>query len=148
MRRTPWAVPTSTGLRRNQANRAASGANPPGILEELLSDMNLQTPSSEDLSRFSGMMAQESASDVKYRLRPSVGRTVHLDTKVDLARGLGLLNTRVRVNKIAQDVAKQRFHERPGLKRKRLRSERWRARFKDGFKANCKRVQELARQGW
>lgn len=93
-------------------------------------------------------MLQESASDIKYRLRPSVGRTIHLDSRVDLARGLGLLNARVRVNKIAQDVSKQRFHERPGLKRKRLRSERWRARFKHGFKATCSRVQDLARQGW
>lgn len=91
----------------------------------------------------------ERAADIKYRLRPSIGRSVNIDkSKVDLARGLGLLNLRVRVNKVAQDVTRQRFHERPGLKRKRLRRERWRARFKDGFKATCKRVQELARQGW
>lgn len=145
-RRTPWASPSSAGLRRSQANRlAANGASKPGIIDTL-ADMGL--PTSEDLSRVAGL-SQESASDIKYRLRPSVGRTVHIDgTRVDLARALGLLNTRVRVNKIAQDVAKQRFHERPGLKRKRLRSERWRARFKDGFKANCSRVQNLARQGW
>lgn len=142
----PWAAPTTTGLRRAQANRAANDASRPGILETL-SDLNLVSPNSDDLSRVPGML-QESASDIKYRLRPSVGRTVHLDSRVDLARGLGLLNTRVRVNKIAQDVSKQRFHERPGLKRKRLRSERWRARFKDGFKATCSRVQDLARQGW
>lgn len=144
--RMPWAAPTTTGLRRAQANRAANDASRPGILETL-SDLNLVSPNSDDLSRVPGML-QESASGIKYRLRPSVGRTVHLDSRVDLARGLGLLNTRVRVNKIAQDVSKQRFHERPGLKRKRLRSERWRARFKDGFKATCSRVQDLARQGW
>lgn len=143
--RIPWAVPSTTGLRRHQANRAANDASKPGIID-VLSDMNL-TPSSEDLVNMPSMF-QERANDIKYRLRPSVGRTVHLDSNVDLARGLGMLNSRVRINKIAQDVAKQRFHERPGLKRKRLRSERWRARFKDGFKATCSRVQDLARQGW
>lgn len=88
--------------------------------------------------------------DVKLRLRPSIGRTVQCGkgARVDLARGLQLLNTQVRKNKVSQDLMKQRFHERPGLKRKRLRRERWRARFKDGFKATCTRVRELARQGW
>lgn len=146
-RRNPWAVPTSTGLRRAQANRAAAegSTTKPGILDTL-ADLNLLGPSSDDFR--ATRPTTESAADVKFRLRPSVGRTVNLDRTVDLARGLGLLNTRVRVNKINQDLSKQRFHERPGLKRKRLRSERWRARFKDGFKATCSRVQELARQGW
>lgn len=144
--RNPWAQPMNPGLRRAQANRKASDAGTPGIIDTL-NDMELITPNTNDLSNYP-WDKEEPASDIKYRLRPSVGRTIHLDTKVDLARGLGLLNTRVRTNKIAQDLAKQRFHERPGLKRKRLRSERWRARFKDGFKATCSRVQELARQGW
>lgn len=144
--RTPWSSPRSATLRRAQANRTASETSKLGIFDTL-KDMDLLAPNAQDLIQHPSLM-QESAADIKYRLRPSIGRTVHLDGKVDLARGLGLLNTKVRVNKIAQDVAKQRFHERPGMKRKRLRSERWRARFKDGFKATCSRVQELARQGW
>lgn len=144
--RLPWTSPSSLGLRRAQANRAASETSKLGIFN-VLEDMDLVAPNAQDLIQHPSL-AQESAADIKYRLRPSIGRTVHLDGRVDLARGLGLLNTKVRVNKIAQDVAKQRFHERPGMKRKRLRSERWRARFKDGFKATCSRVQELARQGW
>lgn len=144
--RTPWTSPSSLALRRSQANRAASETSKLGIFDTL-KDMDLLAPNARDLTQHPSL-AQESAADIKYRLRPSIGRTVHLDGKIDLARGLGLLNTKVRVNKIAQDVAKQRFHERPGMKRKRLRSERWRARFKDGFKATCSRVQELARQGW
>lgn len=146
--RNPWATPSSANLRRSQANRSATEARQqPGILDTL-KDMELVAPSSEDLTRIIGL-SQQPAADIKYRLRPSIGRTIHLEVgKVDLARGLALLNTRVRTNKVSQDVAKQRFHERPGLKRKRLRSERWRARFKDGFKTACSRVQELAKQGW
>lgn len=119
----------------------------PGILDEL--GLGTISPSGDDFVSHLNAINNESVADVKYRLRPSIGRTIHIDkTKVDLARGLGLLNLRVRVNKVSQDVNRQRFHERPGLKRKRLRRERWRARFKEGFKATCKRVQELARQGW
>lgn len=93
---------------------------------------------------------KESVMDVKLRLRPGIGRTVHCGkgTSVDLARGLQLLGSHVRKNRVAQDLMRQRFHERPGLKKKRLRRERWRSRFKDGFKATCGRVRELARQGW
>jgi hypothetical protein len=54
----------------------------------------------------------------------------------------------VRKNRIKMEVAMQRFHERPGLKRKRLRRERWRKRFKEGFVATIKRVKELRKQGW
>lgn len=94
--------------------------------------------------------------DVKYRLRPVVGRTVELSTgkddrsarHVDFAKALARLDMAVRVNRVAQDVRRQRFHERNGLKRKRLKSERWRRRFMDGFRATCQRVSELARQGW
>ena len=145
-RRRPWATPSSTSLRRAAPSPPAVDSRKPNLLDEL-NDLNLVTPNSDDLTNYTGRPS-ESAVDIKYRLRPSVGRTIHLDRNVDLARGLGLLNARVRNNKINQDLAKQRFHERPGLKRKRLRSERWRARFKLGFKATCSRVEELARQGW
>lgn len=146
--RSPWATPTSGVLRRRQANRSAFDTNTktPGIMDEL-KDLGIMSPTNEDLLNLAAMN-NEPASEIKYRLRPSVGRTVEIGHRVDLARGLGLLNLRVRVNKVSQDFSRQRYHERPGLKRKRLRRERWRARFKDGFKANCKRVQELARQGW
>ena len=82
------------------------------------------------------------------RLRPSTGRTIHVQGHVDVARSLQLLGMLVRRNKLPQTVRAQRFHERPGLKRKRLRSERWRARFKEGFKATVKRVKDLTKQGW
>lgn len=94
--------------------------------------------------------------DVKYRLRPVVGRTVELsagkddrsERHIDFAKALARLDMNVKINRVAMDARRQRFHERNGLKRKRLKSERWQRRFMDGFRATCKRVGELARQGW
>lgn len=84
------------------------------------------------------------------RLNASYGRQVQLDPKRgrDLVRGLGMLASMMARNQVKRDFAKQKFHERPGLKRKRLKSERWRARFKKEFDNTCKRVTELTRKGW
>ncbi|KAK1960743.1 hypothetical protein LY78DRAFT_332067 [Colletotrichum sublineola] len=82
------------------------------------------------------------------RTRPPTGRTVHVTNNTDLARALKQLDFQCRKNKIRRLAQLQKFHERPGKKRKRLNSERWRARFKDAFKATVHRVQELKNQGW
>lgn len=66
----------------------------------------------------------------------------------DLGSKLRQLGAVIARNRIRQDVTRQKFHERPGLKRKRLVSERWRRRFKEGFGAMVGRVQVLRRQGW
>ncbi|KAF2475731.1 uncharacterized protein BDR25DRAFT_300730 [Lindgomyces ingoldianus] len=90
------------------------------------------------------------APEVYPRLNPSTGRTVELDVSKgrDIVRGLGMLGSLMARNKVKADFMKQRFHERPGLKRKRLKSERWRARFKVGFRKVVGRVSELTRKGW
>ncbi|KAK1978150.1 hypothetical protein LZ30DRAFT_784384 [Colletotrichum cereale] len=82
------------------------------------------------------------------RTRPSTGRTVHITSNMDLAKALKQLDFQTRKNKTKRLSALQKFHERPGKKRKRLNSERWRACFKDSFKATVQRVQELKNQGW
>jgi small subunit ribosomal protein MRP21 len=84
------------------------------------------------------------------RLTPSYGRKVELDPSRgrDLVRGIGMLTTLCARNKVKSDFNKQRYHERPGLKRKRLNSERWRAKFKVGFDQVTKRVTELTKKGW
>ncbi|RYP70674.1 hypothetical protein DL771_005278 [Monosporascus sp. 5C6A] len=82
------------------------------------------------------------------RLVPRLGRTVHVSMNVDVARSFKILAIQVAQNRIRQDFQYQRFHERPGLKRKRLKSERWRKRFKKGFKETVRRVRELTKQGW
>ncbi|KAF2113426.1 hypothetical protein BDV96DRAFT_124364 [Lophiotrema nucula] len=84
------------------------------------------------------------------RLNATYGRSVELDQAKgrDIVRGIGMLGSLIARNKVRRDFQKQRFHERPGLKRKRLKSERWRARFKVGFRDVTARVSELTRKGW
>ncbi|KAI0109838.1 hypothetical protein F4814DRAFT_424722 [Daldinia grandis] len=82
------------------------------------------------------------------RLVPRIGRTIHVTRNADVARSFQLLSIHVSSNRVRYDSNLQRFHERPGLKRKRLKSERWRKRFQKGFKACVKRVRELTKQGW
>ncbi|KAL2165741.1 hypothetical protein VTG60DRAFT_3927 [Thermothelomyces hinnuleus] len=87
-------------------------------------------------------------SEPELRLRPSTGRTIQIKGNVDLARGFRLLQRAVSQNKIKAHVRLTRFHERPALKRKRLKRERWQERFKHGFRATINRVMELKAQGW
>ncbi|KAJ4360037.1 uncharacterized protein N0V89_000596 [Didymosphaeria variabile] len=84
------------------------------------------------------------------RLNPAFGRSVELkpETGRDLVRGINMLGSLMARNKVRADFNKQKFHERPGLKRKRLKSQRWRARFKQGFQDVTARVSELTRKGW
>jgi ribosomal protein S21 len=82
------------------------------------------------------------------RLTPSTGRTVHITQTIDLARSFSLLEASCKRNKVRQTFNYQRFYERPGLKRKRLKSERWRKRFMLGFKATVNRVKQMKKQGW
>ncbi|KAI1367641.1 hypothetical protein F5Y08DRAFT_297889 [Xylaria arbuscula] len=88
------------------------------------------------------------APRAQMRLVARTGRTVHVGNNVDVARSFKLLAVQVGQNKVRREFNLQRFHERPGKKRKRLRSERWQARFRKGFKATISRVRELTAQGW
>jgi len=82
------------------------------------------------------------------RMVPRTGRTVHVNKNTDVARSFKMLAVQVAQNRIRQEFQYQRYHERPGMKRKRLASERWRKRFKRGFKETVRRVRELTAQGW
>ena len=81
-------------------------------------------------------------------LRPSTGRIIRIGGKTDVANGFKKMARLVATNNIKRDKYTQAFHERPGLRRKRLKSERWRARFKDGFRDVIVRTQEIRAQGW
>jgi hypothetical protein len=97
------------------------------------------------------LAVQQEETFVQYpRLNPTYGRTVELDASRgrDIVRGIGMLGSLMARNKVKSDFNKQRFHERGGLKRKRLASERWRARFQKGFRDITYRVTELTRKGW
>lgn len=82
--------------------------------------------------------------------RPSLGRTVEVapERGLDLGRAIRSLEIECSVNRVRDDRARQRFHERGGLKRKRLKSLRWRRNFKQGFKAVVAKVKAMRRKGW
>ncbi|EFQ36209.1 uncharacterized protein GLRG_11354 [Colletotrichum graminicola M1.001] len=82
------------------------------------------------------------------RTRPVTGRTIHVTSNMDMNKALKQLEFQCRKNKTKTLARLQKFHERPGKKRKRLYSERWRVLFKESFKATVLRVQELKNQGW
>lgn len=89
-------------------------------------------------------------SPPEFKLGPSLGRTVGVSAvkSMDLARAFRTLDVKCSVNSVRTDFNRARFHERPGLKRKRLRQVRWRARFKAGFQAIVRRVEDMRRKGW
>ena len=82
--------------------------------------------------------------------RPSLGRTVEIwpDRGFDLGRAFRSLDINCAVNGVRGHAMKQRFHERPGLKRKRLKSVRWRRNFKKGFNEVVGKVKRMRRKGW
>ena len=84
------------------------------------------------------------------RLTPAIGRTIDIvpEKGTDLATGLRRLARKLKDNNVRLQLAQQRFHERPGLRRKRLKSERWRKRFLKGFLATIEQVRHMRKQGW
>lgn len=82
--------------------------------------------------------------------RATVGRTIEVDNSkgLDFGKALRNLDILCATNSVKRDFQRQKFHERPGLKRKRLKSQRWRKLFREGFRATVLRVQELRRKGW
>jgi small subunit ribosomal protein MRP21 len=90
------------------------------------------------------------AQPAPMKLGPTLGRTVYVDNQrgFDVARAFRSMDIQITKNQVRKEFARQKFHERPGKKRKRLHSERWRKRFKIGFKATVKRVLKMRKQGW
>lgn len=84
------------------------------------------------------------------KLGPEVGRTIHVDMakNMDVGRAFRTLEMTCARNSVRRDMMKQRYHERPGMKRKRLKSERWRRNFKQNFQGVVQLVQKMKRQGW
>jgi small subunit ribosomal protein MRP21 len=93
-------------------------------------------------------VAAPAAPKPPMRLTPTTGRTVLVGFGVDLGRAVRLLEQSCARNKVRRESAAQKFHERGGMKRKRLRRERWRKKFMLGFKSAISRVKHLKKQGW
>jgi ribosomal protein S21 len=79
------------------------------------------------------------------KMGPTAGRSVVVQT--DVAQAFMKLKSILSQNRVKQDFHLQRFHERPGLKRKRLRSERHRKRFKEGFRRMIAVVMDMKKKG-
>ena len=113
-------------------------------------------PGSKPTSGFSNSLAardtfqQPKRAKRTIRSRPTVGRTVEInpEREIDFGRALRTLEIQCAVNRVRADLQRQRFHERPGLKRKRLKSERWRKLFRESFRATVGRVKQMRRKGW
>ncbi|VUC37606.1 unnamed protein product [Clonostachys rosea] len=99
-------------------------------------------------------VATRSAPTENVYAKPVTGKTIFLEGRYgplksgNPATAFRALDRLVKEQKVKRLFNQQRFHERKGMKRKRLRMERWRFRFKDGFKAAASRVLELKKQGW
>lgn len=88
------------------------------------------------------------AEKIPIRLSPSTGRSIAIQGNVDVAKGFRLMERNCSQNSVKKDSQSQRYHERRGMKKKRLVRQRWRGRFMEGFKATVARVKKLRRQGW
>ncbi|KAH6966123.1 hypothetical protein EDB82DRAFT_320548 [Fusarium venenatum] len=105
-------------------------------------------------SAFGNEEASDPITRPQIRAKPVTGRTVFVKDYITKTSGptpmvaLKILNRIVREDQVKNKYHSQKFHERKGLKRKRLASQRWRARFKHGFKSTVSRVIELKKQGW
>ena len=103
---------------------------------------------------FGAEQASDPVQRPNIRAKPVSGRTVFVKDQITKNSGptpmvaLKILNRIVREDQVKNKFFSQKFHERKGLKRKRLASQRWRSRFKHGFKATVSRVIELKKQGW
>ncbi|KAK6353237.1 hypothetical protein TWF696_005215 [Orbilia brochopaga] len=80
------------------------------------------------------------------RLNSTAGRSIAVRGG-DVAGAFMQLKRICTENLIARDSNIQRFYERPGLKKKRIRRERFRRRFKESFKQMVNTVLEMKRQG-
>ncbi|KAL8831022.1 MAG: hypothetical protein Q9170_005472 [Blastenia crenularia] len=96
------------------------------------------------------LFAEATRATATIKSRPSLGRTVLVmpERGMDLGRALRSLDINCNVNNVRKDAREQKYYERPGLKRKRLKGERWRKRFKVGFKAVVAKVKTMRRKGW
>lgn len=76
---------------------------------------------------------------------PYTGRRVFVNG--DLGEAFRRLQTRLRRNRVVQEVSRQRRHEKKGVKRRRLSSERWRRMFANEVRKKVQLVSTIRRRG-
>lgn len=150
-----------------QPNRTSADAMRNAVVDDVRSSNHLKSRQGGIAAQMKGLegpdtrLEQIARSDLINRttlpqLRPPVrldafvGRSEEVDPSkgLDLGRALRKMEVKLALNNVRYDFQRQRFHERAGLKRKRLKRTRWRRRFKEGFKAVVAKVQDMRRKGW
>ncbi|KAK8127846.1 hypothetical protein PG984_008954 [Apiospora sp. TS-2023a] len=148
------ARPSITPFKNRNAGRTFDAPDPDFTVPPLgrfgdLDSTDYTTFKAGDFSkRQSDDLAALAAKRPVVRCVARTGRTMYVSKGADVGRAFKMLEMQCQSNRVRADFQKQRYHERNGMKRKRLVSERWQRKFKGGFKATCKRVSELRRQGW
>lgn len=99
---------------------------------------------------FDGPPAPISSEEKPVDLPKNVGRMVEVNDarNMDVGRAFRAMEMGCARNRVRKDFMDQRFHERPGMKRKRLKRQRWAKRFKDNFVRTVQLVQRMKKQGW
>lgn len=77
---------------------------------------------------------------------PYTGRRISVGVD-QLGEGFRRLQTRLRRNRLIQEVSRQRRHEKKGVKRRRLSSERWRRMFANEVRKKVQLVSTIRRRG-
>ncbi|KAI9728089.1 MAG: hypothetical protein M1834_007805 [Cirrosporium novae-zelandiae] len=92
--------------------------------------------------------AQDEA--LSLRLGPNLGRSIDVDPRrgTDVGAALRRMSSLVTRNRVPHDFRAQKFHERQGMRRKRLRRTRWKRQFKQSFVAVVQQVEAMRRMGW
>ncbi|KAL8897395.1 MAG: hypothetical protein Q9207_007237 [Kuettlingeria erythrocarpa] len=153
---TSWREPTSeeerAARRRKEyelAQKEQEGQS--GRQGRIARGMQMPPRDNARIEQQPGMeVAEATRATATIKSRPSLGRTVEIlpGRGMDLGRAMRMLDINCNINNVRRDAARQRYYERPGLKRKRVKRERWRRRFKIGFKAIVAKVKSMRRKGW
>ncbi|KAG2064637.1 hypothetical protein BDR04DRAFT_1034796 [Suillus decipiens] len=78
---------------------------------------------------------------------PYTGLRLGVPENGDLGEIFRRLQTRLRRNRVIQEVSRQRRHEKKGVKRRRLSSERWRRMFANEVRKKVQLVSTIRRRG-
>lgn len=156
----PPPPPPSQSASTEESREAARAADQQRRYDARSPILNLADLIGKSAERYVDAIEQPT-SNLRVHTRPITGRTVFLEhagrgsaasksgvSATSVQHAFQVLNRTVKDQKIKTLWHRQRFHERKGMKRKRLRMERWRTRFRTGFKATTSRVLELKKQGW
>lgn len=132
------------------AGDRTSDISRPGIVPKTLQDLINATQIRGPLPGRTAPKSEIKLGPAPMRLNPMTGRTVFVDPArgVDVAKAFKQLDVMCNQRGIKRELRAQMFHERPGLKRKRLRSQRWRGRFRKLHAAMLSRASSMRKMGW